>query len=147
MHTSLSFPSCPMRPVTDIAIQTPPIVWELLPNVCPFGWYLRKGTSPEAECQQPRHRTDARRLAVSWWDLRLLCRCNRNRKIIYPLKSTSFWDIAPCSVAWEQVLLATYSQAGFLLSLFFDPEEGGDIFPRNVGWFSTDYTALYPSWW
>jgi hypothetical protein len=24
-------------------------------------------------------------------------------------------------------------------------EEGGDIFLRNVGWLSTDYTALYPT--
>jgi hypothetical protein len=23
-------------------------------------------------------------------------------------------------------------------------EDGGDIFPRNVGWLATNYTALYP---
>jgi hypothetical protein len=34
--------------------------------------------------------------------------------------------------------------AGFLLGIVFDPEDGGNIFPRNVGSFSTDYTALYP---
>jgi hypothetical protein len=28
--------------------------------------------------------------------------------------------------------------------LFFDPEDGGDMFLRNVGWLSTDYTVLYP---
>jgi hypothetical protein len=33
--------------------------------------------------------------------------------------------------------------AGFLLTLFFDPEDGGDMFLINVGWLSTDYTALY----
>jgi hypothetical protein len=27
---------------------------------------------------------------------------------------------------------------------FFDPEDGGDMFLRNVGWNSTDYTASYP---
>jgi hypothetical protein len=32
--------------------------------------------------------------------------------------------------------------AGFLLVLFFDPEDGGDMFLRNVGGLSTDYTAL-----
>jgi hypothetical protein len=26
--------------------------------------------------------------------------------------------------------------------LFFDPEYGSDIFLRNVGWLSTDYTTL-----
>jgi hypothetical protein len=32
---------------------------------------------------------------------------------------------------------------GFLLGLFFDPEDGGDIFFRNIGSLSTDYTMLY----
>jgi hypothetical protein len=40
--------------------------------------------------------------------------------------------------------LATFVHAGFSLSLFFDPEDGGDIFLRNVGGHSTDYTAYYP---
>jgi hypothetical protein len=34
--------------------------------------------------------------------------------------------------------------AGFLLGLLLDPEYGGDMFLRNVCWFPTDYTALYP---
>jgi hypothetical protein len=33
--------------------------------------------------------------------------------------------------------------ASFLL--FFDPENGGDVFLRNVAWLSTDYMFLYPS--
>jgi hypothetical protein len=33
--------------------------------------------------------------------------------------------------------------AGFLLGLFFNPEDGGNIFLQNVGGLSTDYTALY----
>jgi hypothetical protein len=28
-----------------------------------------------------------------------------------------------------------------------DPEDGGDIFLRNVGWLLTDYTALFPRRW
>jgi hypothetical protein len=35
-------------------------------------------------------------------------------------------------------------QSGFLLGFFLDPEDGGDIFLQNVGWLSTDYTALCP---
>jgi hypothetical protein len=34
--------------------------------------------------------------------------------------------------------------AGFLLGLFFDPEDGGDMFLLNIGSLSIDYTALYP---
>jgi hypothetical protein len=33
---------------------------------------------------------------------------------------------------------------GFLPFLFFDAENGGGMFLRNVGWLSTDYKALYP---
>jgi hypothetical protein len=33
--------------------------------------------------------------------------------------------------------------AGFVLGLFFDPEDGG-MFLGNVDWFSMDYKALYP---
>jgi hypothetical protein len=43
--------------------------------------------------------------------------------------------------------LATCFHAGFLLSLFFSPEDGSDMLLRNVGWLSTDYTALYPRRW
>jgi hypothetical protein len=31
-----------------------------------------------------------------------------------------------------------------ILPGLFDPEDGGDMFRRNVDWLSTDYTALYP---
>jgi hypothetical protein len=43
-----------------------------------------------------------------------------------------------------QATLATCFQSDYLLSLFFDHENGGDMFLRNIGWLSTDYTALYP---
>jgi hypothetical protein len=37
-------------------------------------------------------------------------------------------------------------QAASLLhdSFLFGTEDGGDMFLQNVGWLSTEYTALYP---
>jgi hypothetical protein len=35
-------------------------------------------------------------------------------------------------------------QAGYLRGLFFGPEDGGDIFLRDVDRLQTDYNALYP---
>jgi hypothetical protein len=34
--------------------------------------------------------------------------------------------------------------AGFLFVLFFGSEDGDNMFLRNVRWFSSEYTALYP---
>jgi hypothetical protein len=31
--------------------------------------------------------------------------------------------------------------SGFLIGLFFDPEDGDDMFLRNIDWLSTDYMA------
>jgi hypothetical protein len=36
-----------------------------------------------------------------------------------------------------------FIQAAFLLSLLFDTDDGDNIFRRNVGWISADYTMLY----
>jgi hypothetical protein len=62
------------------------------------------------------------------------------------IKSTIFWDIASTDVSEEQIAsifrvgrISTGSRdryllhAGFLLGLFFDPGDGGDMFRRNVG--------------
>jgi hypothetical protein len=38
-----------------------------------------------------------------------------------------------------------FAYASFLLDVFFDPEDGGNMFLWNGGWLYTDYTALY-SW-
>jgi hypothetical protein len=32
--------------------------------------------------------------------------------------------------------------AGFLFGLIYNPEDGGDMFLSDVGWFSADYTKL-----
>jgi hypothetical protein len=48
------------------------------------------------------------------------------------------WDTSvPCDSACHLF------HAGFLLALFFNPEDGSYIFLRNVGYLSTDYMALY----
>jgi hypothetical protein len=44
----------------------------------------------------------------------------------------------------EFALLSTCFHAGFLLRLFFGPENGGYMFLRKVGWLSADYLELYP---
>jgi hypothetical protein len=55
-------------------------------------------------------------------------------------RSVVHWK--PTAVSEEHV--ACYLLlAGFLLGLFSDPEDGGDMFLRNVSWLSTDYNALY----
>jgi hypothetical protein len=49
------------------------------------------------------------------------------------MKSTIFWDILLCNPLKFKALLATWFHAGFLFGLFFNPEDGGDIFLRNIG--------------
>jgi hypothetical protein len=34
-------------------------------------------------------------------------------------------------------------ESSVLFQLFLDPEDGGDMFLRNVSWLSMDYMALY----
>jgi hypothetical protein len=47
-------------------------------------------------------------------------------------------------IRWQAALVAIYFHSGFLVGLFFDPEDGGDMFIRNGSWLSTDYKSLYP---
>jgi hypothetical protein len=62
------------------------------------------------------------------------------------LKSSGFWDITPCSSSRviRMAEFATCFHAGFMLGLFFDPEDGSDMFVGSVHWLSTEYTALHP---
>jgi hypothetical protein len=58
------------------------------------------------------------------------------------LKNIIFWDITPCSpLSFNRRFGETYRlhlqgriiACWFLLNFFFDPEDGGDMFLRNVG--------------
>jgi hypothetical protein len=75
------------------------------------------------------------------------------------MKSSIFWDITKCSpLKVNRRIGGTYrlhlqsrrisqarndGEASFLVRLFFDTEDGGDMFFRSAGWLSRDYTALY----
>jgi hypothetical protein len=55
------------------------------------------------------------------------------------IATTFFFTMVSCLTGRNFCLL----HACFLLGLFFGPEDGGDMFLRNVDWFSTAYTALH----
>jgi hypothetical protein len=59
------------------------------------------------------------------------------------MEITIFWNITPCGPSSVNRRFALVSCSAY----FFDTDDGGDIFPRNVGWYSTDYTALYLRIW
>jgi hypothetical protein len=48
------------------------------------------------------------------------------------MKHSIFWDITLCGL-FEVSLLSTYFHACFFRRLFFDPEDGSDMFLRNFG--------------
>jgi hypothetical protein len=109
------------------------------------------GSHPKKLCLHS-HRRESLKSYRDYWDLGL---CPSSGI----LTNTAFrkWDLLPSSGAgWETSTLlgplewgnpnywqlATYFQADILFGLF-DLEDGGDIFLRNVGWLSTDYTASF----
>jgi hypothetical protein len=81
------------------------------------------------------------------------------------MKNIIFWDMTPCSPSsFNRHFGGTYrlqlqgrrnkfsknqkaKKWPACWTYFFDPEDGGDMFLRNVGWNSTDYTASYPRRW
>jgi hypothetical protein len=67
-------------------------------------------------------------------------------------KSPILWDITPYSPLKAirdfrgtclKPIVCYLLHAGFLLDLFFNSEDGGDMFLRNIGWHSVEHTALY----
>jgi hypothetical protein len=51
-----------------------------------------------------------------------------------------FWDVT----LYTKQGSVYHLHSRYLGRLIRRPENGGDMFLRNVGWLSTDYTALYP---
>jgi hypothetical protein len=67
------------------------------------------------------------------------------------VKTSNFWVITQCrSLKVNRCFGGTCRSpcyqlhAGFLLGLYINSEDVGNMFLRNVGWLSTDRTALYP---
>jgi hypothetical protein len=56
------------------------------------------------------------------------------------MKGSTSTDVSEEHVA----VLATCFTRRFLAQLIFDPEDGGDMFLRNVAGILTDYTPLHP---
>jgi hypothetical protein len=52
-----------------------------------------------------------------------------------------FWETSPPSSGSKT---KPSKKPAWKLGLVFDPEDRGDMFLRNLGWISKDYTALYP---
>jgi hypothetical protein len=65
-----------------------------------------------------------------------------NRTLIFDRHDSSGWQDGnhSCTLVRSACLL----HVDFFLGLFFEPEDVADMFLQNIGWFSTDYTALYP---
>jgi hypothetical protein len=59
------------------------------------------------------------------------------------LPTVSRIDSAKDFVLWKQQSFASCFHIGFLLGLFFYPDNWSDTLLRNVCWISTAYTALY----
>jgi hypothetical protein len=45
---------------------------------------------------------------------------------------------------WHSIGVRGPEKGRWFAELFFDPEDGGYTFLRNIGYNSTDYTASYP---
>jgi hypothetical protein len=68
--------------------------------------------------------------------------------ITWVMKRSILWDTTPCSplkINRRFGGTCRLFHAGFLLGLFFDPEDEGDVFLRNVGRLSTDYRTYNPA--
>jgi hypothetical protein len=88
-----------------------------------------------------------------------MCENYMHTLTVMGIKSSIFWDIMACSrrsqPAFLRLLPSSWSkskqssiycifQAGFLLSLLYGSEDGGNMFLENITWLSLDYIMLCP---
>jgi hypothetical protein len=59
------------------------------------------------------------------------------------MKSPVLWVITLCSLL-KDIFACYLLHAGFLLGLFFDPEDGGRMFLQNIYQLSMHYKTFYP---
>jgi hypothetical protein len=62
------------------------------------------------------------------------------------MKSSIFWDVTPCSLLSSTDVSEEHIASIFRVEEIIqqEPDDGGDMFLRNVGCNSTDYTASHP---
>jgi hypothetical protein len=80
-----------------------------------------------------------------FWDINRVVRWKSTtfRRHIWPPSTGSKNKPSKKPVSKQMARRDTCFHDRFLLGLFFDPEDEGHMFLRNVGWLSTDYTMLY----
>jgi hypothetical protein len=84
----------------------------------------------------------------SFWDISLCCsplKVNRRFGRTYPLH----FQVRRIRRTRHRLvaLFAICFQAGIFVCLFFDPENGGNMFLRNVVSLNANYISLYPKRW
>jgi hypothetical protein len=106
-------------------------------------WIQRRIVHWKSEHVSEKHRVHLQVQRIS--------RARNQRESRWQAELYEFYERMKCSYedyrrsATDSViaLLATCFHAGFLLGLFFEFEDGGNMFLRKVSWLSTHYTALY----
>jgi hypothetical protein len=143
LHTRRSW--CP-----DLFLHTQPLATDLsLTSLFPARHVLKNSSHPP--CTQPALFRVRHPVLVSYWLGGLVHGCwwlhwtsQCEPSSIFHVPSVSY--IYPSFPAHSLFCLPP-AYLLVLAEIFFDPEDGGDMFLRNVGCISTDYIASHPRRW